>query len=382
MASHTTMGYISLRRQVFSYEIKHLHKQIKQFMMLAVFFLGTAIPALFFAALLAFGIVLDNESSVSQLLFISWALLMTQNMMLMLFKQAILGSRYGFFVASFHCRKVKPWLCDIGFAMLCNPILILYLFVIGSIEPQDWPQIPHGFVLLYLLSSGMLMSLYKPQSSLVFLGLALIVIPIVNEQSLLFGLFMFCCCQLASLLFYYFRVQNFMVINILLPAPLTFWLSLARGSKFSAMQTSRSGHKHNTLLIACSMATLVTVMASYSAHQLPQYSLVVHAIGGSFIILATASLQLSIRKIIALYPLFFKIYLDNPSFSRLQYWVSAAATFIMLFIAAAFFKSMLVIAYLIPAAVCILIAQKYPRIFIITWITTSVLTGLLLNLAA
>jgi hypothetical protein len=378
MVKHKTLGYIRLRSLVFKHEIQHFLKQIEQFMLLTVFFLGTAIQGLLFLALLAFGVVLDNESSVSQLLFIVWALLTTQSLMLLLFKQAILGHRYAFFLASFYCSNVKKYLCDIWLATLCNPIIIMYLFIIGSISPQDWPQIPHGFLLLYLLLSSMLMNIYKPQSNVGFLAIALLVIPLVSEQSLIFGLLLFSCCQLVALLFSSFQVHKRLVSRAILPTPYTFWFSLARGSKPSTTQTSRSGQKHDTLLIACAIATIVIVMTNYVAHELPQFTLIVHAIGASFIILATTSVQLSLRKISTQYPLFFNMYVDHLTFSRLQYWVSAAATFCMLCIAAFFFQSILIITYFLPAALCIFTAQKHSRLFVIIWITTCLLTSVFL----
>lgn len=368
-------AYLHLRRQVFKHEVKHLRKQIEQFMLLTFVFLGTALPAFFFAVLLAFGIVLDNESSVSQTLLIVWAIIVTQSLILLLFKQAILGSRYTLFLHAFERANVNRYACDLILAIVCNPILLMYLVVIGSIDFYFYKGISHAFLLLYMLVSSMLIAIYKTHINTLFLAIALLCIPLVNNLSLNAALIALCASQLICLVLARFTPLDRFSLSRSMPAPLYFWLSLCTGSPVHS--SSRSNHKNSPLLASVAFAILFIIMADYSAQELPQYSQVVYMIAAQFVVLACASIQLTTSKIMRQHNLFFAMYCHNSSISVLQYWVSFAAAVIMLTAAALVFGNALVMVYCLPALISIIFAKHSPRLFLIIWLSACLLTGVL-----
>lgn len=375
------IGYFALRRQIFVYELKHMLRQIEHLVLFVIAFLGTAIPVLFFLSFLAFGIILDNDSSTSQLLFIVWALVMTQSMLLLLAKQAILGSRYRYYLTNLERGFGKRLLADSMLALTCSPILLLYVFVLVSIAPGYWIKIPHGFLLLLLLL-GTFVCLYKPQGLFWFLGLTLCCIPLLSSQSLVLALICFCIIQVLIILVFMVCKSNFSSFYIALPIEWMFWLSLSVGSYAGLSQTSGSGQKPNSLLSVCAISILLIIMTHYSAAHLPEFISNVNFIGAQLIVLASASLQLSTHKIIHTYPLFFASYLSNPSIAKRQYWVSIATTFILLLVAAFVLSRFIVLLHLLSALLCIYSAKRAPKFFIATWLISSLCLALLIFTAS
>jgi hypothetical protein len=345
-------------------------------MLLAVFFLGTAIPALLFGALLAFGVILDNSSPVLQLIFIVWVLVLTQSLIFALFKQAVLGSRYTLFLVAHEATNKTRYLCDCGLALLCNPVILLLLLTLGCISPVDWSSIPQGFLLLYMLGLSMFFSMYKPMANNIFLGLSLLIIPLLNGLSLNLALTILCVCQLAIGLLYRFVANLRFSISEVLPVAMSFWLLLTQGSQGEI--NKRSGQRHNRLFIAIIIAALFIVITHYCASQLPQFAFAVHLIGVQFVVLASASIQLSINKTVKQYPLFFELYNTQPSFRILQFWVSSAVSVIMLGIAVFVFNAPLIMFNLLVALICIIVAKRSSRLFIISWLSTGLLMSVLL----
>lgn len=372
------IGYFSLRKQIFVYELKHMLRQIEHLLLFVIAFLGTALPALLFISLLAFGIILDNDSSTTQLLFIVWALVMTQSMLLQLVKQAILGSRYHLYLTSLGQSYVKRITADFVIGLICNPIVFLYLFVLMSIAPQHWIEIPHGFLLLFLLLVGSLVCIYRPKGLYSFLVLSICSIPFLSTQSFVFGLLVFCVLQVLSILVFMTRKPLFPSFSLSLPIKWMFWLSLCLGSGLASNKTGVKGQKSNSLLSACGVAGLLIIMTHYCIVNLPDYALVVSFIGAQLIVLSTASLQISIHRIINSYPLFFVAYLANPAISIAQYWVSIAASLIMLLIASVVLGSFMVLLHLLSALFCIYCAKRLPKFFIASWLLSSGLLGTLI----
>lgn len=372
------IGYFSLRKQIFVHELKHMLRQIEHLLLFIIAFLGTAIPALLFISLLAFGVILDNDSSSTQLLFIVWALIMTQSVLLQLAKQAILGSRYHLYLTSLEQGFAKRISADFILGLICNPIIFLYLFVLISIAPQHWIEIPHGFLLLFLLFVGSLVCIYKPKGLYTFLVLSMCSIPLLSSQSFVFGLSVFCILQVLSILVFMTRKPLFSSLPLTLPVEWMFWLSLCLGSGLARDKSSLKGQKSNSLLSACAVASLLIIMTHYCASNLPEYVEAVTFIGAQFIVLSTASLQISIHRIIDTYPLFFASYLAHPAISRAQYWVSAAASFTMLMIASVVLGSFIVLFHLLSALLCIYCANRLPKFFIAAWLISSALLGMLI----
>lgn len=370
------LGYFSLRKQIFVHELKHMLRQIEHLLLFSIAFLGTALPALLFISLLAFGVILDNDSSSTQLLFIVWALLITQSMILQLAKQAILGSRYHLYLISLEQGFAKRFTADFILGLFCNPIIFLYMFVLMSIAPQRWVEIPHGFLVLFLLFVGSLVCIYKPRGLYTFLLLAMCSIPLLSAYSFVFGLFVFCILQVLCILIFLTHKPLFSSFSLPLPVEWMFWLSLCIGG--SSGIAGLKGQNSNSLLSACAVASLLIIMTHYSALNLPEYIPAVTFIGAQLIVLCTASIQISIHRIIHTYPLFFAGYLEVSSISRSQYWVSTATSLTMLLLASFVLGSLIIMLHMLSALFCIYCAKRLPRFFIAGWLMSNALLGILI----
>ena len=117
LSTKQKISYFRLRKQIFVHEVKHWLQQVQHLLVLTVIFLGTALPALFYGALLGYGIILDNKGSVLHSLMIAWSIMVVQCIILLLSKSAILGSRYQYFLLSIQIGRVKSFAVDAWFAL-------------------------------------------------------------------------------------------------------------------------------------------------------------------------------------------------------------------------------------------------------------------------
>ena len=350
------LGYFTLRKQIFVHELKHMLRQIRHLLLFSIMFLGTAVPVLLFLSLLAFGVILDNDTSTTQAMFVAWAVLLAQTLMLIITKQAILGSRYQFYLCTLEKNAVKRVIADFALAFLCNPLVILFVFILLSISPTRWADIPHAFLFLGLMLGGSYVVLYKPKGLFWFLGAVLCSIPLLSSQSLEFGLLVFCIIQVLCLVLFSGNHSFSSKISFSLPIEWMFWLSLLIGVNNSTSASSASAYKANNLLNACAVSLILIIMTYYSEQSLPTYSQAVIFIGAQFIVLCTASLQISTQKLMSTYPLFF------ASFCFLFLFLKALELYPLALLTPKVFKQTEKVVFLLDLAECFYVYRPQGKI--------------------
>ena len=376
--SSQSIHYFRLRKQVFIHEVKHWLKQVEHLFILTVIFLGTALPALFYGALLGYGIVLDNTASSLHSLMIIWSLLVVQSIILQLCASAILGSRYLLFLQSVEPRVLKQRAIDIYFGLLCSPLLIMLGFILGSIESLHWGKFLHGFVLFALQFALSIVCLYKPKVLVWFLGLSLVAVIVLGhglELTLISCLYVLIILLVSVYILLPF-LHRILAPNLrLLPSRLTIWLSMTSSSTGSA-QGARSITKPNALLMFIGFITILMVMGKYASINLPEYTKTVQFITGQFLVLACASLQLSINKTLQRYSYFFAQYMPSGHFNLTQYWVSIVAALCTFFAASLLFSSSLLLSHMLALLFCLMFIKRYASYFMLVWLVSTGLLGL------
>ena len=96
--------------------------------------LGPALAALGFILLLALGLLYQPELTAKERLTLCWCLLSGQTLLLWLYQQAILASRYRLFFGSFAIAPLWQRSVDILLMLVCSPILLLHLLIIAGAD--------------------------------------------------------------------------------------------------------------------------------------------------------------------------------------------------------------------------------------------------------
>lgn len=392
------MNYFRLRKAIFVNEIKHWLKQIEHLFIVLIIFLGTALPALFFMALLAFGIILDNQSSPTQLFIIVWCMLLTQSLTILFCKPAILGSSYNMFLESQTPKRYIKYIADSIFALVCSPLLIILLFLLGSVHPMHWSNIPHGFLLCFLLGVVIFSCMFNNARVYLFLFLGLMSIPMMSVLmfSLTQGLvFLLALAFVINICAQFWRTPS-LHINFRLPVSLQFWFSIYVGhlpfinqnrsfnnnpssnKKQKTSYKSRSSDKPNALVTSIAISSLIILMGQYSAINLTEYKSVVYFISGQLLVLICTSLQLSINKLKNQYSLFFSAYIRSNSLLLGQFLFSCGLSILLLVVFGVLFAGAQVVVHLLSVFICIYIAHRYSAFFVVGWLGSCALTAFIL----
>jgi hypothetical protein len=381
--------YFVLRKQIFYQEIKHWVQQVQDLIIGFAIILGTAIPALLFSALLAFGIILDNDSPPDQLYLLAWSILVAQSLVLLLCRQAILGARYSPYLRSLETSNTARWQADVFFALLANPFVLMLIFIMVNIDIADWSRVPHGFLFLGLMLSCTMLSLYRPGQLYWFYAFMLAALPLLTMLPLWQGLSVCLLLLVATLLISAAVNTRALFINVwkgalsLLPSSLLgswqvfcqIWLQATVGNK---QDTSSSESTHaNGIVLVCVTCILILVLTHYCALRLPEFENGVYFIGLGVIVLFCASLQLTVNKAIKQHTLFFEQFMWQPKMQLSQYCISAAALFVFIGGASIVFAKPLLLIQLVAGAISVYVAKKQASLFIVGWLLGIAISGAL-----
>lgn len=304
--------YLRLRRRIFQQELWQLNEQIKKLGVIIVAFLGTALPVAFFAVLLGFGIVLKNDVPPSESLMIIWCLLLVQSMLLMLLKKAILGSGYRLYLNSINPSVIEQHFSTLVYCVLCQPLLIIHLYIIANINVSDWQDVPHGFLLLGLQVLCAFCVIAHMRTVYWFLGLSFIwvliaqlITQLITGVSLLSHLWITTgIFGLAFMGAYYVRGQS-VSIQHMLPIKLRIW-------------SMHLVNQHGVILWLISTCLLVAILCRYSALQMPHYASGIYFIGAQILVLVFASAQLLMNRLTRQHEMFFSPSFMHPSIVKAQ----------------------------------------------------------------
>ena len=399
--------YFYLRKKLFAEDIKLWLKQVEHLLILSVIFLGTALPALFYLLLLAFGIVFKNEptssiaeqTSVSHLLMIIWCMIAVQSIFLLLLRQFILSFHNQTFLNSLGVSQRLKVFTDLIFGVICSPCLVLCIVVIFNIAPENYIQIPHGFILLTLLILSLYMCLYKPitaQYSLLTMLVAIFLLPSIfptHDQTTWSILTMLVICLLTSIVVELvnpwfqcrlrFQKNGQGLLNYstsVSSVKRNLWFSIATEGKnlFPKLGIGQNIQLQSMpFLLTIIGSSIVFIMTSYSAEKLPQFASVVYLIGTQVCLLFTTSLQLGIEQRAQKYALFLKSVKMTNTLNIASYILVLSYSVIVLcvFIVVSGRYELL---YCIITILALIAAAKYSKqFFIAAWVVTSLILTLL-----
>lgn len=294
-------SYVGYRWQLFAYEIKHWLAQLSSMMLFLVAMLGMAIPVLFYLSLVGFGMLAEKKMVINDAMLFVSSMLLFQTVILDVSKGAIKGNRFTEFNLSL---TTKSWLtrgCDCWLAMLCNPMVLLNLLLLGSAGVTHWADLQH--MLLFLLLQIVLTTMIF---SSVFRTYAVIA-----------------CCFLLSYLPLLPVLEISLLVVLILAAVLTFVppvkLNIVLNS-YSAWAFWLDFWKTNIRVPRLVLA--VSILTLFIAHgielQRPDLSNIVFLIAGQFLVLVVSGLQVELNKLQAEHSAFYIFYQNVASFSRVR----------------------------------------------------------------
>jgi hypothetical protein len=342
LSTKQKISYFRLRKQIFVHEVKHWLQQVQHLLVLTVIFLGTALPALFYGALLGYGIILDNKGSVLHSLMIAWSIMVVQCIILLLSKSAILGSRYQYFLLSIQIGRVKSFAVDAWFACLYR------------VKTLVW------FLALCLLSNVLIMGDLLP-------------VNIKLASALIFYAFLLLVIFVMSLL-----TKSLAMPKILtLPIQYNIWLTMTLSSQSAQSNGNRSANKMNSFLMCAAFCAILLMMGSYSESNLPAFKNIVHFITGQLLVLACIGLQLSIDKTVKVHALFFEQYKVRDKWLLAQYWVSLSVALFVLATAALLFSAPIMLLHVLALVFSLLFLKRYSAFLMVAWLCSSAILGLI-----
>ncbi|WP_417704681.1 DUF6136 family protein [Rheinheimera aquimaris] len=348
-------AYLQLRWRCFYSASQQLIQQLRQLLLWIMVLLGPALAALGFILLLALGLLYQPELTAKERLTLCWCLLSGQTLLLWLYQQAILASRYRLFWHSFAITPLWRRGVDILLMLVCSPVLVLHLLIIAGADLSQWrtalPQL--CFALLQLLFT--LSALYRPLPTVTLLLLclpAVWVLPLQFSTGLTVLVLMWLCSLLPLRL---------SLPKIISHSPLLFWCQLWRQQP--AQWLSRL-----MLILLC------LLIAYISLKQRPDMGALISFSTGLLLLLISASMQLSSNNSLQLYQLFFQLYPNT-----LKHWqflpplllTLLSATLLLLLEPAASLPLLLLPAF----AISWYLAWRQPQHFIGGWFAASLLSS-------
>lgn len=356
-------SYISYRFQLFRFEIKHWLAQLSGLTLFLVGILGSAIPVVFYLALLGFGMLFENKLTITEAMLFVAGLLLLQTVCLGLCKAAITGQR---FIAFTQSLTDKVWLAkisDILLASLCNPLLLLNIILIGSVNIKHWLNIPHMFLLLLLqfLFSVMVFT----SSRQLYIVLALLFVAAQTEfiPSIEVGLVI----PFILLAVFYFIPKTPLIFKgkqsqkVTAYSAYNFWLDF--------------WHQHSRIPLLVLAVTGLSLLISYSfVQQRPDLAPFVFLFCGQLLVLVVSTLPLELSRQIKHNQHFYALFTVFPGFNLIKnlFLVAAGLLVFMLFAVVSASAGMALVHFFVLLG-CFYIVKIKPKYLIFLWLFSFVL---------
>uniref|UniRef100_A0A486XPG9 Uncharacterized protein n=1 Tax=Rheinheimera sp. BAL341 TaxID=1708203 RepID=A0A486XPG9_9GAMM len=354
-------AYLQLRWRCFYVASQQLMQQLRQ-LLLWIMLLGPALAALGFMLLLALGLLYQPELTATERLTLCWCLLSGQTLVLWLYQQAILASRYRLFFRSFAIAPVWQRSVDILLMLVCSPILVLHTFIIAGADLSHWHTVLPQLCFAFLQPLFSYSALYRPQLTVTLLLLflpALWLLPLQFSTGLGVLAFIWLCSLLPL------RPP---LPKISSKSPLLFWCQLWRQQM--AQWLSRL-----MLILLC------LLIAYISLKQRPDLAALISFSAGLLLLLVSTSMQLSSNNTVQLYQLFFQLY--PASLKHWQFLPPLLLTLLSGTLLLLLGPPASLLALLLPAfVVSWYLAWRKPQHFIGGWFAASLVSsGLYILLA-
>jgi len=374
-------AYFKCRLTIFRNDVRQVVIQLNQLSLFIILFLGVALPALVFALMLGFGIILSNKDPAYQTLLIAWCMLAVQSIVLIVLLDAIKGSKYALFLKSLQASSADIAFSNLLLTLICHPLLLINIFIMLFIPFNRWLEIPHGIMLIILQISTAAVLLRSTTSTYWFLCCSffyLLCIVLfkstifVDGISLLQHLLALIFLQISISLFSFIPQSTFNIPQLKIqrarhiPIYFHIWLS-------SLTQ------KKGVLPMQSTVFMLLCIMAHYSILKMPQYSLVINLIASHLILLIAASTQLVFNRVINEHALFFASFKHQASFLRMQYILPFGIGLLMLISFFAIQQTMsTVVVNIACLLVCIVVASIKPKRLIAVWFLSGAIAASLI----
>lgn len=363
--------YQTLRWNVFVNELKLLNEQIKHFSLLLFLFLWSSIPALIYLGVLGIGMVFDNKLPALQVLAVIWFFILFQTVLLLALQRAISGDRYTLFYGMLNISQSRAKICSAGLAVLCQPFLLISMFIMLLVPVNKWHQVSHAWLFILL------------QLTLVFVFLK-------HPKSIVYYAF----CTLGYLALFEF-IET---VDIELWAHMLIWLAIA--GLFLSIRPSIKGTMslhmgyvpieirfwgkylsdcRNLVTVQIGFLLIVGWLVSIAISEMPRHSDYVVFVGTQLIILVGASIPFSASRLVAEHSLFFAEMFCHSRKFRAWYLLSSIISMTLPVLAFLLFFGYLKVLPVSFAAIVALVyvISSHPKLFAITWFLLSAFSALI-----
>ncbi|WNO60762.1 DUF6136 family protein [Rheinheimera sp. MMS21-TC3] len=299
--------YISYRFELFRFEIKHWLAQLSGLSLFLVGILGSAIPVVFYLTLLGFGMLFENKLTINEAIFFAATVLLFQTVCLGLCKAAITGQRFIAFTLSLTDKAWLAKLTDILLASLCNPLLLLHIILIGSVNIKYWLNFPHMFLLLLLQILFSIMAFISAKQLYVVLALLFVaaqteLIPSI-EVGLLIPLLLLALFQLMPKISLMFKSQ--LRHKVTAYSAYNFWLDFWR--------------QHSRIPLLVLAVTGISLLISHIfVQQRPDLAPFVFLFCGQLLVLVVSALPLELSRQIQNNQHFYALFAIFPAFNLIK----------------------------------------------------------------
>lgn len=355
--------YISYRFVLFRFEIKHWLAQLSGLSLFLVGILGSAIPVVFYLALLGFGMLFENKLSITEAMLFVAGLLLLQTVCLGFCKAAITGQRFIAFTLSLTDKAWLAKLTDILLASLCNPLLLLNIILIGSVNIKHWIDIPQMLLLLLLQILFSVRAFTSSRQLYVILALLFVaaqteVIPSI-EVGLLLPLLLLALFQLMPKISLMFNSQ--LSHKVTAYSAYNFWLDFW-------LQNIRI-----PLLVLA--VTGISLLISHSfVQQRPDLAPFVFLFCGQLLVLVVTALPLELSRQIQNNQHFYTLFAVFPAFNLIKnlFLVAAGLLVFMLFAFVSASLGMALVHFSVLLG-CFYIVKIKPKYLIFVWLFSFVI---------
>lgn len=286
-------AFFVYRWQAYKRHLMTLYQQIKQFGLLFIAVLGTALPSIILLGFLGLGRVIESPNTALESVYAAWLILTAQTVWLYFLKVAIKDTLHRLF--QYQLGTNKQAVCaDFLLLLISNPFLLASLFLLLTMQSWQIAQAPHFIVFIGLQLISSLLVLYRLVYWVVGLCISLIVMAFLPDNiNLLLGQMTFVVSLLAGVavraIASKLPQQNGLTNTVNLPL---FWLAFfVRHSQY--------------LLWRSALVVSVLMAAALSTQQRPDLSLLFAKLSVSLLLVLTSSLQFSCSALYNKYAVFF-----------------------------------------------------------------------------
>ncbi|CAM4109162.1 DUF6136 family protein [Pseudoalteromonas ostreae] len=349
-------SFMQYRYQAYKIELTQLLLQLKNFGLLFLVVLGSAMLGMILLLFLGLGKIIDSSDAPQYGAQMAWLYLLLQSVMLSAMKSAIQNSQQRLFQRTI-VRSNWLKLMDIKLLLLSNGWLLASVVIALDLNYSQWLRAPH-FVLFMLLQLGLgVLCLYKPRTLIYgLICTAILALLPINIAPLAYHCGFIILFAL-SMVLPAFSLSDQLPVNALS----TFWLSFFIQHSWVLVW--------RVALLLCVFMAITTLL-----HERADLAAIFNVIAAAFMVLFTSSLQFDCGKLHDKYQLFFHANYQQRVFFISQFIPSCLFFLITLISYLWFVAKIEWLLICLSIGWCVLqlyIAQKKPAHYALVWTITT-----------